>query len=173
MNNIRIYVGTYKKYNEGSLYGKWLNLSDYSNYQELYKAMYDLHSDEEDPEFMIQDFEAHSLYADFGLLSECHISEKIYEVIEAIENSHFEMEVIEAYADCIGGTNDIEELLEKVEESYTGSYDSDEDFTQELLEECGTIPKELPSYVHIDWQSTAREIMYDYSASNGHYFRNV
>ena len=33
---------------EGSLFGKWLNLSDYSDYNELIDAMRDLHKDEED-----------------------------------------------------------------------------------------------------------------------------
>lgn len=170
MCNIQIYVGTYKKYNEGSLYGAWLNLSNYTNYQELLNAICSLHSDEEDPEFMIQDFEAHSLYADFGLISESGLDKTIYSTINSIEDSSFELEVIEAYSECQSFSN-IEELLTSLEDCYSGHYDSDESFVQELLEECGTIPQELPNYVHIDWTSTARDIMMDYSTSNGHYFR--
>lgn len=34
-----IYVGTYAKYNNGSLYGKWLDLADYSDYDELLETM--------------------------------------------------------------------------------------------------------------------------------------
>ena len=34
----KIYVGTYRKYNEGSLFGKWLTLSDYSDKDEFYEA---------------------------------------------------------------------------------------------------------------------------------------
>ena len=41
----RVYVGTYNKYNNGSLFGKWLDLSDYSD------------KDEQEPEFMFQDYE--------------------------------------------------------------------------------------------------------------------
>lgn len=173
MSNIRIYVGTYKKYNEGNLFGKWLNLSDYSNYQELKEAIYTLHSDEEDPEFMFQDYECWSFIAEFGLISESYLSENIFEAVELIENCQYELSVIEAYADCIGGTSEVKELIEFVEESYSGSYDSDEEFTRTLLEECGDIPNELPCYVHIDWRSTARDIMMDYSSSNNHYFRNI
>lgn len=29
LNDAKVYVSTYKKYNEGSLNGGWLNLSDY------------------------------------------------------------------------------------------------------------------------------------------------
>lgn len=53
----RVYVGTYKKYNEGSLNGGWLNLNDYSNYSDFLKACKQLHKNERDPEFMIQDSE--------------------------------------------------------------------------------------------------------------------
>lgn len=55
MENIseaRIYVGTYAKYNEGSIFGKWLDLSDYSDSEEFYEACRELHKDEEDPELM-------------------------------------------------------------------------------------------------------------------------
>lgn len=173
MSNISIYVGTYNKYNNGSIEGKWLQLSDFSDYKELRQAMYELHSDEEDPEFMFQDYECPELFEELGLISESHISPDIYEVIETIENHFYDIEVIEAYANCIGGADSIEELLERIEESYSGSYDSNIDFVQELLEDCGDIPKDLPHYIHIDWDSTARDIMMDYSTSNGHYFRNV
>lgn len=37
------------------------------------------------------------------------------------------------------------------------------DYTQEMLEDCGTIPRDLPSWLHIDWEATAREVMIDYS----------
>ncbi|WP_295230346.1 antirestriction protein ArdA [uncultured Chryseobacterium sp.] len=30
LDNCSLYVGAYKKYNEGSIFGEWLNLSDYS-----------------------------------------------------------------------------------------------------------------------------------------------
>ena len=36
------------------------------------------------------------------------------------------------------------------------------DYVQELLEDCGTIPKDLPSYIVIDWNETAENIAQDY-----------
>lgn len=53
----RVYVGTYKKYNEGSLKGDWLDLADYETYDDFLKACKRLHKGESDPEFMIQDSE--------------------------------------------------------------------------------------------------------------------
>ena len=55
MKNPRIYVGTWAKYNAGSLSGEWLALKDYDNYSELCEVMRAIHEDESDPEPMIQD----------------------------------------------------------------------------------------------------------------------
>jgi len=38
------------------------------------------------------------------------------------------------------------------------------DYIQGMLEDCGTIPRDLPHWVHIDWELTAREVMVDYSS---------
>ena len=53
----KIYVGTYAKYNDGSIDGKWITISDYNTYEEFVDACRELHSDEDDPEFMVQDYE--------------------------------------------------------------------------------------------------------------------
>lgn len=37
------------------------------------------------------------------------------------------------------------------------------DYVQELLEDCDIIPRNLPHYIHIDWELTARELKVDYS----------
>jgi len=88
---------------------------------------------------------------------------------------------IDTVRDILSKTNG-EELLESAldaginladfDEAYQGEYSSDEDFVEQLLEDCGDIPK-LPNYVYIDWEKTTRDVMMDYSESNGHYFRNL
>ena len=57
LSEARVYVGTYGKYNNGSLFGTWLNLSDYLDKEDFYEACRELHKDEEDAEFMFQDWE--------------------------------------------------------------------------------------------------------------------
>ena len=53
-----IYVGTYGKYNSGSLYGKWVDLTNFSSKQEFLDYCYKtLHADERDAELMFQDYE--------------------------------------------------------------------------------------------------------------------
>jgi len=89
--------------------------------------------------------------------------------IEELLNT-YDKEVIDAYLSVI---DDEYATKEDLEESYSGHYDSDEDFTQELLEDTGGLPKDLPAYIYIDWESTARDIMMDYTEEDGYYFRNL
>ncbi len=167
LDTASIYVGTYAKYNNGSLFGKWLDLADYSDYDELITAMYELHSDEQDPEFMFQDYECPFLEK-MGLLSECYISKDIYEIIEQINDSGHDLEVYEACVDCLGKM-DFQSLYEYVNNFYYGEFNSDEDFVQWLYEDDTF---NIPNWVVIDWSATARSIMFDYFESNGHYFRS-
>lgn len=51
-----VYVGTYAKYNGGSVAGDWLDLDDYASYGAFVEACKKLHADEEDPELMFQDW---------------------------------------------------------------------------------------------------------------------
>ncbi|UTX46661.1 antirestriction protein ArdA [Chryseobacterium sp. MA9] len=169
LDSCSIYVGTYAKYNNGSLYGKWLNLSDYSDYDELLTAMYKLHSDESDPEFMFQDYEHCELFEKLGLISECHLSSEIYEIAQQINDSGHDLEVFEAYIDCVGKM-DFQSIYDGIINYYMGEFSDDETFTQYILEE--SIPESLPNYIYIDWESTARNLMYDYFESDGYYFRS-
>ncbi|MDV3579885.1 antirestriction protein [Elizabethkingia anophelis] len=172
LDTFSIYVGTYKKYNEGNLFGEWLNLSDYSDYDELLDAMKELHNDEEDPEFMFQDYECPSFVQSLGLISESHISNTVYDIIGQIEDSGYDIEVIESFINCFG-LSDLKETIDRINDCYVGEYSDDETFVQLLLEETGDIPQNLPSYICIDWESTARNVMYDYCTSNNNYFRNI
>lgn len=40
-----------------------------------------------------------------------------------------------------------------------------EDYAQELVTGCGDIPANLPSYIEINWEATARNIRADYSST--------
>jgi len=75
----------------------------------------------------------------------------------------------EEYPDDSAELNKLEELAsecegvtdwEHGESLIRSSYFSD--YVQELLEDCGTIPRDLPSFVVIDWNETAENIAQDY-----------
>jgi hypothetical protein len=38
------------------------------------------------------------------------------------------------------------------------------EYAREMLEDCGTIPRDLPWFVAIDWEATARNVRADYTA---------
>jgi len=40
------------------------------------------------------------------------------------------------------------------------------EYARELLEDCGTIPRDLPSWVKIDWEATADNIKTDYTCTD-------
>jgi antirestriction protein len=158
----QVYIGTYAKYNAGSIAGAWLNLEDYKDKDAFYAACAELHKDEEDAEFMLQDFEGfpEKFYCESGL------PEELFDWLALDEN---ERNILEAY---IAITGDEKSTIGEAMEDYMGAYSSDVDFTQELLESCGDIPKDLPNCIVIDWEATARQMMWDYSEHEGLYFRN-
>ena len=50
-----VYVGTWHKYNNGSLYGLWIDVDTFEDADEFLKFCRAIHADEEDPELMFQD----------------------------------------------------------------------------------------------------------------------
>lgn len=78
----RVYVGTYKEYNNGSLFGEWMNLADYQSKEEFLDACKDLHSDEDEPEFMYQDY---SNIPD-GMINESYIDPRIFGIIQCAKD---------------------------------------------------------------------------------------
>ena len=82
LSEVKIYVGTYGKYNAGSIFGKCLDLSNYSDKDEFNEACRELHKDEEDAEYMYQDWEN----IPDSLIGESWLSEKFFELRDAVED---------------------------------------------------------------------------------------
>lgn len=176
----RVYVGTYAKYNAGSLFGEWLDLSDYEDLAGFYQACLKLHEDEESPELMFQDYENIPQF----LISECSLDENMYVYMEAVsEMDDLRAVAFEIYCSCIEGWlkrgDSIEELLDKFNDSYQGYYgngsaDTKEEFAYYLIEETGLlsgIPDILTRY--FDYEAYGRDLFLDgFSEYNGHVFRD-
>ena len=75
------------------------------------------------------------------------------------------------FFDCFG-TIDLNDAISKINDSYYGSFNSDIEFVQCLLEETGDLSQNLPFYIRIDWEGMDRDVMMDFSTSGNHYFRN-
>ena len=161
---MRVYVGTYAKYNNGSIYGAWLALTDYADRDEFIEVCLELHKDETDPELMFQDWEG----IPDNLISECTIHESVWELMDAF-NEHGR-EAVVAYIEEFGEWGD-----SAFRDRYHGEYESWEAMATELLEDTGElddIPERLRYY--FDYDKYARDIRLggDMSESGGHFFWN-
>lgn len=159
---MKIYVGTYAKYNEGSIAGAWLDLSDYPDKAAFYEACAELHSDETAPEFMFQDWEE----IPEGLVSECSVNDACWDLLEAY--SDFDEGAVDAFVDWYGSWD-----RDKFEEAYQGEFSSEEDFAEQLADDCGFLgdmPENLRCY--FDYERFARDLFIgDYTMQSGHVFR--
>lgn len=166
-----VYVGTYAKYNDGSIFGMWLKLSDYSDRGEFYEACAKLHSDEEDPEYMFQDYEN----IPKGLVGESWLSENTFEVLEAIGNldtndqEAFLIWCDNGHVDISQG--DIEDQISDFQSAYIAYYGSEEDFARELVQERNDLSDFAKEY--FDYEAYAHDLFCgSYWSTDGHVFLN-
>ena len=157
---MKIYVSTYNKYNNGSIQGAWIDLTDYTGSESFYQACAELHADEQDPEFMFQDFEGFpkDLYSESGNVDD------IYKYIDFVNETHLSQEVVDA-----GLSLDIP--LDKLEDAYYGQFDSDTDLAYDYVESAGLlhgVPDTITNY--FDYEAFGRDLAMDYLEDNGFYF---
>lgn len=161
--NPALYVGTYGKYNSGSLYGMWVDLATFSNYQEFIEFCRLLHWDERDPELMFQDFEGFPE----EWYSECGIGEKTFDlIVEYALLSDDDKEMVDAYATCTG-----ERDIDAARDNHLGQWDSEEDFAYHIFDEMYAyqMPESLQHY--FDIKRLASDLFdFDYYFENGHVF---
>lgn len=166
MSNFKIYVGTYEKYNSGSIAGKWIDIDNLSE-EEFTEAIEELHSDEEDPEFMFQDYEVPAAFE--NLVSESGIDSELWEIKDWYnEQSEIQHEAFNAYVNL---GNDPDPV--RFEDVYIGHYISEADFCEQQAEELGELSN-VPDYIKncIDWQDVwDSALTYDYEFENGFMFR--
>ena len=161
----QVYVGTYAKYNNGNLYGKWIDLTDYSDSEEFYQACKELHADEADPEFMFQDtnFDQELDVVCEKFVSECRIEPELWEAFELDEK---ELSQVSAVWDEYDDRLSISEALKKASDAYCGHYSSLEEYVEKMLREelsCYGIPeKRIDDIVwRYDSESMAKDLGYE------------
>jgi antirestriction protein len=146
-----MYVETYGKYASGSIAGAWLNLEDYADEEDFLEACAELHKDEEDPEFMFQDFSGfpRALYQESG------IHKDLWAWLELDED---EKELLEVYLEHINQHGTIKEAKEE----FRGKYESSKDWAIEHWEESGLL-NEIPAHLrgYIDYEQYAYDMGID------------
>jgi hypothetical protein len=160
-NQMAVYVGTYGKYNDGSIYGAWIDLTlikDEDDFNELCEAIHYL---ENDPEFMFQDWQS---------IPSRYISESGF-------NAEF-WDYLEAY----NGTSNTEALQKFVDYGYSpenfssyymGEFDSEQEYAEALLDETGEL-EQIPQHLryYFDYESYASDLFInDYLFIDGSVFQ--
>ena len=130
-NRMSVYVGTYGKYNRGSIAGDWLHLDSYKNWDEFMLACKLLHIDEFDPEFMFQVSEN----IPSAWISEDNVDSQLWEMLED-QKQGFDLSAYVEYLDVIGSTSQsYHELKTEFEDNYCGQWDSFREYTDHLFDE--------------------------------------
>lgn len=170
----KVYVGTYSKYSNGSIFGKWLNLSAFSGKDEFLLACSEIHKDEKEPEFMFQDYKN----IPDCLISESYISEKVFEILNSLSDlEDNEIDAFYAYLNLdiydiydIEKT-DIDDLICNFRIAYMGKYKSKEDFSYKIVDSFYDLPKFAKTY--FDYKAFSRDLFISkYQYVSGFVFRN-
>lgn len=164
VKNPSVYVGTYGKYNEGSLDGEWVDITEFDTYEDFIDYCHKLHGDENSAELMFQDF------AGFPEIwySESGMSEETFDKIK--EFSELDSDKKGAYEAYLTICDEGDDSIDKFEDCYLGYYNSPEDFAEEYFTTNNDIPDFIINY--IDWNAVWRDLNisdgYDYV--NGYVF---
>ncbi len=63
------------------------------------------------------------------------------------------------------------ESVSSCRDAYMGCYESGAEFAQQIAEDCGDVPRNLPSWIEIDWEKSWDNLDYDYvESTDGHIF---
>jgi len=144
-----VYVGTYHKYNCGSIAGKWLDLTEFDDEQDFLAACSKLHADEEDPELMFQDWEG----IPSGLASESHVN---WAFIDAYRQAKEEGQG-EAFVEWAEYFNACD--YDAFQEAYQGEAESEEDYARNYADETGLL-NDMPDslLIYFDYEAYGRDM---------------
>ncbi len=170
LNEARIYVGTYAKYNNGSLQGEWVELSDFYDLDGFMERCAGIHEDEEAPEYMFQAWEE----IPDCLIDEWHLEENFFELRDELDRlNDTEKEAFWVWADGnnIQLTQDAYSLVKAFQSAYMGSYASREDFAEEIVK----MENDLSDFAlnYFDFSKYADDLFdMDFWYKDGYVFRN-
>lgn len=146
----RVYVGTYAKYNDGSIEGAWIDLEDHDA-DTFRDACLALHKDEADPELMFQDFEGFPR----PFYGESYLDPRLWTWLDADDH---ERGLWAVYVEEIDQSGD----LDAARDAFLGTYDSPRDWAEDWLDQdpaFHAIPDRLRFF--FDFDAYARETEHD------------
>ncbi|EBI9719069.1 antirestriction protein ArdA [Salmonella enterica] len=158
-----VYVGTWHKYNCGSIAGRWFDLTTFDDERDFFAACRALHQDEADPELMFQDYEGFP----GNMASECHINWAWVEGFRLARDEGCE----EAYRLWVEDTGETD--FDTFRDAWWGEADSEVAFAVEFASDTGLLA-DVPETValYFDYEAYARDLFLDsFTFIDGHVFR--
>lgn len=127
METPKIYVADLEAYNNGRLVGKWFDLSDYSDADELVEAIEEYMTSLGKEEYAIHDIEnfPREMYSEYMGKNDF---EQVYEIMDKANEMNLPLEVVSEIA---------REYSIDAVDGFQGKYDDMSDFAYELVEEMG------------------------------------
>ena len=110
------------------------------------------------------------------LVDDGHDADDLQAFIDEYGKSQF-VDYIEEYLQAVDEYNEevVESFLEifdiesigSLSESYQGQYDSGAEFAEQLAQDCCEVPRDMSSWIEIDWKASWDNLDYDYTEGNG------
>ena len=170
LNEARIYVGTYAKYNNGTLQGEWVSLSDFYDLDGFKEHCAEIHEDEGEPEYMFQDWEN----IPEAFIDEGHLDSNFFELRDELENldgmnvSAFWIWVENTGKDL---TESVYYLMRQFNSAFVGRYVNKEEFAREIV----SMEHELSEFAerYFDYDKYADELFDEgFWFESGYVFRD-
>lgn len=158
-----VYVGTYHKYNCGSIQGSWVAIDDFIDYGDFMDFCMAIHADESEPEIMFQDYQGFSkeLYSEsMSRVDFCNIQE--YTKLCNI----YCRDAVDAYLEMFD-----KDELEEFEQRFVGYYDYEE-FGEEIAKDMGLYDQldNLGALPYFNFEKYGGDLLLDYKEVDGYVF---
>ena len=102
--------------------------------------------------------------------------DELVDFVEAHGEEKFKL-YFEEYADMVDdiGVDVVSAFLNNFDiddvsscrDAYMGRYENGAEFAQNIAEDCGDVPRNMPSWIEIDWEKSWDNLDYDYTEGNG------
>ena len=167
---MRVYVGTYNKYNNGSIKGEWLTLSNFADAQEFNSKCQDIHKDEHDPEFMYQDYEG----IPKSLIGESWIDARLFDLLNLGLDDDEQTAFLEFMDNQGFYWEDIQEAYNSFEMSFMGNYSSLSEYTDQEFDDLylHDFPSHLTCYIDYEKYCHSRKCEGLWISENGNVFES-
>lgn len=174
--SIKIYVACLSSYNCGFLHGKWLDLDNYSDSEEVLAAIHDeilqapnnpakSKYNELCEEWAIHDFEA----PEACRICEYDSIERLMEMNELLNDKDGE-QILAVKSDM--GFDSIDEARRFHEDNYVGEFSNLSDLGYHFAEEVNGWDLSEGMGRYFDAEAYGRDLSYDLTEVNGHYYFN-